>query len=925
MAGVKPMYNKYFDVWKTHTDLYGPRTAVLYQVGGFFEIYDVENLVTGTTRANIRDIADVCQLSLATNDIGDGCQSLFGGFPDHALAKFERTLVLAGFTVVVVVQKKGRGGNVEERLVDHISSPGCFVEGVKDRRLIGAILERGYWAAAAIDVATGSIWFVEGADTDRDRLHQFLCTYPPSELVLWTDGLSAITESLKSACETVHIRCLGTASVALDESILVQFWSRPIMLAATQCLPQGRRCLAALMDFARDHMPLALKDLRPPIPWLPTDEVRLGNAALEQLGVLSFKNTKQSLLGILDSCRSVGGKRLLRSRLTQPTSNVATLRHRLAEFTKTHPPETERHLRSLYDTSRIFRRLELGTATLVDMGCLLRSWTAALSLIQMWRPEELEVSSYLTTVLGDWNLDALCQETITNALPFVNPGVDTATLFAEGQSLRAEVEALCSEGLYIEDVDGGGFRITGTKRRLAAAHAALRDNGDTTAVLSLHRTTSILETASLLDVSARHREWFSRWSLWWALLWARTIQDFVVAGRDFHRRIEVLCAEIDVIWTISGIAKEWGWTNPVYVESEDSWVQATGLRHPMIEQLLTQVPYVAQDISLAGDETGLLLYGMNASGKSSLMKAVGLCTVLAQTGFPVPAASFTLAPFTAIFTRILGNDNLWAGQSSFVVEMTEFRDVLRFADNRSLILGDELCSGTESLSATALVAAGVETLASRKAKFLFATHLHELGSLGLGGVKVAHLAVHYDEATGSLVYDRTLKPGSGSALYGLEVCRALDMPTAFIERALQIRQGLVGDQKAHVSPYSSESVVSRCEVCGSSAGLETHHIQHQATFQGPTAALHAPHNLTTLCGVCHDDHHAGRLAIKGWEDTTEGRRLLWSRPGQVSVLDSDVVDFIRMEKALKKRVLTIQRVVKTRFGLDVTKTQITQV
>ncbi len=344
-------------------------------------------------------------------------------------------------------------------------------------------------------------------------------------------------------------------------------------------------------------------------------------------------------------------------------------------------------------------------------------------------------------------------------------------------------------------------------------------------------------------------------------------------------------------------------------------MEATGVRHPLIERL-TQTPYVAHSLALAGGDRGLLLYGMNASGKSSLMKSLGLAVLLAQCGFPVPAQQLRLAPFTAIFTRILGNDNLWAGLSSFAVEMTEFREILRFADERSLVLGDELCSGTESLSATALVAAGVETLAARRTKFVFATHLHELVQLvgSLAGVRAAHLRVHYDAAADRLVYDRSLAPGSGSALYGLEVCRALDLPVDYLDRAMALRKSLEGHQVAAGSVYSAAAVVERCQVCQARTGLETHHIRHQAEGGG-----NEPSNLVCLCTGCHDDHHAGRLVIERWEDTSSGRRLVWSRPaGETAKVSDEITAWIREQRRLKVRIPTIQRMAQQIFGQTLT-------
>ena len=369
-------------------------------------------------------------------------------------------------------------------------------------------------------------------------------------------------------------------------------------------------------------------------------------------------------------------------------------------------------------------------------------------------------------------------------------------------------------------------------------------------------------------------------------------------------------------WTVAAIAKEWRWTRPVFLVADDGSVQVEGLRHPVIERL-TKVPYVSHALSLDSEAgRGLLLYGMNASGKSSLMKALGLAVLLAQAGFPVPATSLRLAPFTAIFTRILGNDNLWAGLSSFAVEMTEFREILQFADSQSLVLGDELCAGTESLSATALVAAGVETLAERGTKFLFATHLHELATLLPATVKAVHLKVHYDAATDVLVYDRSLAPGSGSALYGLEVCRALDLPPAYLDRATMIRKQLAGWIAPHRSAYTADAVIDACEVCKGLVGLEAHHVIPQAA-----AGSHTAGNLVCLCSTCHDDHHGGRLMIEGWEETSAGRRLRWSRP-LVGTVTDEVTVWIKEQRLLKVRVPTIQRMAKQIFAVDLTAAQI---
>jgi DNA mismatch repair protein MutS len=263
------------------------------------------------------------------------------------------------------------------------------------------------------------------------------------------------------------------------------------------------------------------------------------------------------------------------------------------------------------------------------------------------------------------------------------------------------------------------------------------------------------------------------------------------------------------------------------------------------------------------------------------MKAVGIAVILAQCGAYVPATAMSFSPFHSIGTRILTKDDLWAGLSSFAVEMTELSDILNRASRQSLVLGDEVCSGTESLSAMALVGASLGHLSKAGAKYIFATHLHGLQDIpsvaSLPGLKVWHLRVRHDLATDRLIYDRTLHPGPGSSLYGLEVAKAMAIPFSVLEVAHAIRKTLVG-QKTEVNAPSSDwnrSVQRRaCEVCGATTGLEVHHSEERATaVQGRLAdgtSMNAIRNLVVLCDACHDKHHAKEIEIGPVQQTSDG-------------------------------------------------------
>jgi len=187
-----------------------------------------------------------------------------------------------------------------------------------------------------------------------------------------------------------------------------------------------------------------------------------------------------------------------------------------------------------------------------------------------------------------------------------------------------------------------------------------------------------------------------------------------------------LTKECDMIQCKAFLAIKNNYCKPQIIESEESFVEVEKIRHCLIEQLNSQELYVSNDFDLGLTQKGILLYGTNAVGKTSIIKSIGISIIMAQSGFFVPCESFRYSPYKYLFTRILGNDNIFKGLSTFAVEMSELRTILKFAQKNSLILGDELCSGTESSSALSIFTAGLEKLHEIGCSFIFATHFHEI-------------------------------------------------------------------------------------------------------------------------------------------------------------------------------------------------------
>lgn len=364
-----------------------------------------------------------------------------------------------------------------------------------------------------------------------------------------------------------------------------------------------------------------------------------------------------------------------------------------------------------------------------------------------------------------------------------------------------------------------------------------------------------------------------------------------------YRELEELCsyiAKMDILLTKTFVAKTYNYCRPLIStalthddkssppatrtnffpnqESDHrSFVNATGLRHCLIEHIQKNEVYVSNSIHLGNSSvnSGLLLYGTNAVGKTSFIRALGIALILAQSGMYVPCTEFEYYPYTAIFSRILGNDNLFRGLSTFAVEMSELRMILKLADDRSLVLGDELCSGTETESALSIFMAGLLDLSNKKASFIFATHFHEILKMNemtnLSRVAVKHMAVHFDREQDCLVYDRKLADGPGTRMYGLEVCKSLYLPTDFLETAYKIRTTYFPETKGELShttakTYNACKIRGKCEMCKTELAEETHHLQEQrlATPDGFIGEFHKNHpaNLMSVCSKCHDEFHS---------------------------------------------------------------------
>lgn len=799
------------------------------------------------------------------------------------------------------------------------------------------------FGAAILDLTTGSTISYSGVTNGRadiwtaDDLVQMLSVYSPKEILIYWCGETKPEDSFFKRTFTIpstiplFTRQIITPSLAFTKDIVRAEYLQKVYMIRSLLPPKvylGLRtdeeelALLYLLQFAEDHIPSTLKAFNRNEPWNPNMRLICGNHALTQLQMTNI-NPQESVIGIFNACITPMGKRAIKERLLSPMSSAAEIRRRLEEvkeiqlWKQENIKSLEKYFRFMFDLPRLHRKILCATIPLQEIGALFQTYAAIENIMNtlttntiLEQPyKQQEWVKYIKVFRENFS-EEKAQKTSEDITPFntekfteiATTEEKIKTIHKQFEELRAEFCKLGNlnvDAIRLEAREKEPFGLKGSKITLVTLKKCIPALPEGTQISEL-KSGGWIDCNKLQALNhqlQREREKLQNLSRTHII---EACQEIADAGITLWHLVEVWISHLDCTNCIARISREHGYTCPEISDTKEddefgSGFEIENIRHPLVENS-SRVEYIKHNVTLGNisddirddirndtrNDRGWLVYGMNASGKSTLMKATGICILLAQAGCFVPAKTMTLRPFKAIYTRILNQDNLFAGLSSFAVEMSELRDILRNADKYTLVLGDELCAGTESISAQALVASGIQWLSAKKAKFIFATHLHDLPNiLNIDElrVKVWHLHVDYNPVTKKLIYDRTLRPGSGSSMYGLEVARAMDLPLEFIEQAVQNRHRIVGSTLISTATTSiwNESIVRKeCEICHNpiTSELEVHHIQqrkdaHNSILKDGTH-MNSASNLIVLCEKCHDKHHRNELEISTLITTSDG-------------------------------------------------------
>jgi len=732
----------------------------------------------------------------------------------------------------------------------------------------------------------------------------------------------------------------------------LQTFLSPIEEIDMERTPNALNALTLLIDFVADHNMKVVQKLSRPVNVKNSSFLYLGNNALEQLNIIG-DNKKETLLNIVNNGCSAIGKRFIADQLKNPLLDTSEIRKRFSlpgQITSSMKDELRSHLRSIYDIERISRKIELQSIAPFELHNLYTSIEDVLLIAEelsekglsiedfgLSSSKVLELEKFRLDIEGLFNLEKLSTFSMNNITSsFVGQGrfenldllvIELEDVYEKVNRLSLSVQNLISSK-YDKNMD-----LRGNPRDTKLGEVKVRFNDSEGFFLEVSNMVDIYKMKENKDFQKELSEEIGAFETkalkgskkyYFTQLEILSNKILALESRIISTNKEVFLeytqgldmsimtaaisfiAYTELIINNVVLSEKFGYNKPEILDIEDSFVEAINLRHAIIEQIQSEI-YVPNDIVLGNREhcledhgveeifqdkdnvTGMLLYGLNSSGKSSAMKSLGIAIVLAQAGFFVPATVFRFRPFENLFTRVTGSDNIYKGLSTFAIEMLELKNIFNRANERTLVLGDEIAHGTETVSALAIVAGAVVRLVEKGALFIFATHLHQLKDIEdvseLESVVNVHLEVIYEENTGELIYNRKIKRGPGSSIYGLEFAKFMQMDKGFLDRAHKIRKDIAGDldglaalTRQKKSLYNKDKYVGICEVCSEAQATEVHHLapQRAANEHGRIEHFSKDHkaNLLSVCHDCHMKLESGEISIEEKRMTSSGLKAL---------------------------------------------------
>lgn len=699
--------------------------------------------------------------------------------------------------------------------------------------------------------------------------------------------------------------------------------------------PYSIVALLIAFDYLFQHNNKLTEQLKYPQYFNKCSQMILGNNAQYQLNIIDYYNweninTKfQSVNSVVNNCATAMGKRKLKNLLCAPYTNREIIQESyditdcMIKFNLYD--EIRSHLKCISDLDKLFRKLSIKYIQPYELYSIYESFTTIVQLINFVKTNSdlkkymkkffvkqdfVDINKCIEFVDNKFHIEKLRLSNLIEVKDSYYKNNIYKDLDDINKSISSNINIVDNIAKIVESIDDtitlsiknngrDGYYLMTTKIKGKKLQEKIKNinnnNFDLSKLVFTYQTNTCKITCDQINTNSNNiEELYSQLNDKIKSYFINDMQSWYNKYSHIFSKILNFITQFDLVSNNAWTSVQYHYVKPIICDENvdnGSFANGTNIRHPIIERII-DTEYIPHDLSIGNDVNGMMIYGCNAVGKSICMKSMGINIILAQIGYYVAADTFNYSIFDSLYTRISGSDNLFKGQSSFVVEMNELRCILKRATRKSLIIGDEICRGTEYLSANAIVASAIIKLVDLGAKFMFASHLHELANIqqikDLNSVKFYHLAV--TQQGDDLIFNRQLREGTGEQIYGITIARYILDDPVFINTAnnlkneliqnsntMNIRTSLTSGKKSN---YNNDMYVDSCHVCNSNINLESHHIIMQKDFDKSGLNKSKKHitkdskaNLIVLCSSCHDDVHSGKLNINSKIKSTNGYSL----------------------------------------------------
>ncbi len=782
-----PMMEQYLSIKAQYPDAF-----LFYRLGDFYELFNEDAI----------QVSQLLELTLTSRNKNAADPIPMCGVPYHAAANYIDTLVEQGYKVAICEQvedPKTTKGMVKREVVQLVT-PGTVMDGkglsAKDNNYLTALaFTADQYGFAYVDLTTGELRTAILAD--EEAVLNEASALQTKEVVFTTEIPEKVSELLATRLGVVFSK-----QAAYEENAEFRFLTSDLTTEIEkEVTGKLLTYLSVTQKRSLDHIQKAVA--YQPDHYLKMDYYSKFNLELSQ----SIRTGKKhgTLLWLLDETKTAMGGRLLKQWLDRPLIQQSQINARQEQVASLIQAFFERSdlqaaLTKVYDLERLAGRVAFGSVNGRDLLQLRTS---------------LQQVPYIQTILagidqGEWqpllvnlqpldDLVELIEEAINEDAPLqitegnvIKDGFDPQLdqyreAMRNGKKWLAELEAKERQATGIKTLKVGFNRVFGyfievTKSNLAHLEEGRYERKQTLANAERFITPELKKLEKLI-LEAEEQSVDLEYRLFLG------VREEVKKSIERLQRLAKAISSVDVLQSFATISERYQYVRPTLSSAKE--LKIIDGRHPVVEKVLGHQEYIPNTIDMDQETLILLITGPNMSGKSTYMRQLALTVVMAQIGCFVPAQEATMPIFDRIFTRIGASDDLIAGQSTFMVEMMEANQALRYATPNSLVLFDELGRGTATYDGMALAQAIIEYIHQEvKAKTLFSTHYHELTVLEEELSHLRNIHVGAVEQDGEVVFLHKMMAGPADKSYGIHVAKIAGLPSELLQRADVILQAL---------------------------------------------------------------------------------------------------------------------------------------